>query len=71
MARSIRKTPEERRIAREVEAACNKHAQGRQFDIFDLSKISMAGHAAALAGKSIDEAVLAAAKQYNKLPEAV
>jgi len=65
-----RRTKEQKRIDDAVEAACNRHAVGRSFNIFDLGKISKAGHDAAKAGQDIDAAVLAAAKQYNQLPEA-
>jgi putative aminopeptidase FrvX len=60
-----RRTKEQKRIDDAVETACNKHAVGRQFDIFSLSKISDAGKAAAVAGADIDAAVLAAAIQYD------
>lgn len=56
-------------IEKQVSDACNRHAKGRQFDIFDLSKISRAGLDAAACGRDIDAAVLAAAIHYNKLPE--
>lgn len=61
-----RRTKEQIRIDREVEAACVKHAVGRSFNIFDLGKISKAGHDAAQAGQDIDAAVLAAAIQYDQ-----
>lgn len=66
----MRRTKEQIRIDREVETACNKHSAGRSFNVFDLSKISQAGHEAAKDGKNIDEAVLAACIKYDQhLPE--
>jgi len=61
-----RRTKEQIRIEKAVDAACIKHAVGRSFNIFDLGKISKAGHDAAANGRDIDAAVLLAAIQYDQ-----
>lgn len=60
-----RRTKQQIEIDKKVDEACNKHAIGRQFNVFDLGKISKAGHEAAAKGEDIDAAVLAAAIQYD------
>lgn len=47
-------------------AAFRKYGQNRQFDIFDLGKITRAGADAALAGGDVDAAVKAACDQYER-----
>jgi len=61
-----RKTKEERRIEAETEKAFKAHSSDVQFDIFDLQKITDAGIKAGHEGKSIEEAVKAAIKQYRQ-----
>ena len=48
-----------------VSDACNRHAKGRVFVIWDLAKIAKAGNDAAANGQDIDAAVLAAAIKYD------
>lgn len=60
-----RRSKEDVRIERAVDAAFLKVGSNRQFGIFDLSKIMAAGTAAAKAGQDIEAAVSAACDQYE------
>jgi hypothetical protein len=60
-----RRSKEQIRIDKEVDAAVKTHTNGRQFNIFDLSKINDAGQAAGKAGQDIDAAVKAACEKYE------
>jgi len=63
-----RLTKQEKLNQAAVEAAFKKHGTGRQFNIFDLSKINNAGNEVAKRGGSQDEieaAVLSACEQYE------
>ncbi len=59
-----RRTKKQIETDKAVDAAVQTHIQGRQFSVFDLGKISDAGHNAANNGEDIDAAVKAAAEQY-------
>ena len=60
-----RKSKEETRIEREVDAACKRHSNGRVFNIFTLSEITQAGMKAGQSGEDIDAAVLAACQKHD------
>jgi len=58
-------TKEQKRIEREVDAACQKLSNGHVINIMDLDKIHDAGMAAGNAGQDINAAVVAAIEQYE------
>ena len=61
-----RKTKTEKLIEQQVEAAFQRHGSRVQFNVMDLSKIMNAGHVAARAGTSVDDAMIAAVAQYRQ-----
>ena len=61
-----RQTKAEKLIDTVVEAAYGRNCSGVQFDIFDVGKVMDAGRAAARAGTSVDDAMIAAVAKYRK-----
>lgn len=57
---------QENKLDKEIEKIYNKHGSGVQINIFDISKVFKAGTDAALAGTSIEEAIIAALALYRK-----
>jgi hypothetical protein len=61
-----RRSKEQIRIDREYEENYKKHANGVQFDMFDLGKIEQESKAAHIAGATMEDAVKAAVAKYRK-----
>lgn len=61
----MRMTKEEKRIEAAVHAAFKKVGSGREFNIFDLAKITAAGKDAAKTGHDIEDAVRSACDLYE------
>ena len=61
-----RKTKAEKVIDAQVEAAFQRHGSCVQFNVMDLGKIMNAGRDAAIAGTSVDDAMVAAVEQYRQ-----
>jgi hypothetical protein len=63
MARGKRKTPS---VDDVIEEVYSRHGENVQISVLDIGKIFNAGRRAALDGKSIEAAVIAAIAQYRQ-----
>lgn len=61
-----RKTKAEKALEARIEAAFQKYGSNRQFNVFNLSKITKAGEDAASRGEDVEAAVSAACDQYEE-----
>jgi len=61
-----RMTKAAKAVEQKIEAAFKRHGSNVQFNIMDLSKITAAGRDALNEGRNLDDAVIAAVRQYRK-----
>jgi ribosomal protein L18E len=57
---------EEKRIDNEINRLYSQHGQNVQINILDIPKVFKAGHAAVVAGQSLEQSVLDSIAKYRQ-----
>ena len=62
----MRKTKAQKQLDKDIETFYYRHGQNVEISVLDIPKVYRDGHAAAAAGSSVEDAVIAAIARYRR-----